>query len=173
MRARVRETREAHPGDQGDGWERGLLDRTYPALDPDDYTRMNRGGSKYVGAAPAAAGELAAPPSRSGTPSMMCAPEAPDEAAAPEAAAPEAAAPEAAAPEAEAAAAPVGEEEAPWWRRPVALPTAKESKAEALRRIFASEFGAQVGALTLALVAFLAWSSTALNDEFWMSPISM
>ena len=35
------------PGDGGDGWERGLLDRTYPALDPTDYTELNRGGSRY------------------------------------------------------------------------------------------------------------------------------
>ena len=40
-------TREAHPGDDGDGWERGLVDRTYEALDPGDYTQMNRGGSKF------------------------------------------------------------------------------------------------------------------------------
>ena len=48
---------------------------------------------------------------------------------------------------------------------------APPSLAEALRRIFVSDFGAQVGALTLALVALLAWSSAALNDEFWMAPL--
>lgn len=41
--------REDNPGDDGDGWERGLLDRTYPALDPADYLQMNRGGSLFVG----------------------------------------------------------------------------------------------------------------------------
>ncbi len=41
--------REAHPGDDGEGWERGLVDRTYPALDPGDYTQMNRGGRLFVG----------------------------------------------------------------------------------------------------------------------------
>ena len=41
--------RAEHPGDDGDGWERGLLDRTYPPLDPADYTQMNRGGSLFVG----------------------------------------------------------------------------------------------------------------------------
>lgn len=40
-------TRAAHPGDAGDGWERGLVDRSYEALDPSDYTEMNRGGSKF------------------------------------------------------------------------------------------------------------------------------
>ena len=39
--------RAAHPGDDGDGWERGLVDRTYEALDPNDYTQMNRGGSLF------------------------------------------------------------------------------------------------------------------------------
>ena len=39
--------RASYPGDEGDGWERGLVDRTYPALDPGDYTQLNRGGSKY------------------------------------------------------------------------------------------------------------------------------
>ena len=43
--------RAEHPGDDGDGWERGLLDRTYPPLDPADYTQMNRGGSLFVGTA--------------------------------------------------------------------------------------------------------------------------
>ena len=41
--------RATHPGDQGDGWERGLVDRTYAALDPDDYTQMNRGGRLFPG----------------------------------------------------------------------------------------------------------------------------
>jgi pimeloyl-ACP methyl ester carboxylesterase len=41
--------RAEHPGDDGDGWERGLLDRTYEPLDPADYTQMNRGGRLYVG----------------------------------------------------------------------------------------------------------------------------
>ena len=41
--------RAEHPGDDGDGWERGLLDRTYLPLDPADYTQMNRGGSLFVG----------------------------------------------------------------------------------------------------------------------------
>ena len=39
--------RMAHPGDDGDGWERGLVDRTYDALDPADYTQMNRGGTLF------------------------------------------------------------------------------------------------------------------------------
>ena len=39
--------RAAHPGDEGDGWERGLVDRTYEALDPADYTQMNRGGTLF------------------------------------------------------------------------------------------------------------------------------
>ena len=41
--------RLAHPGSGGRGWDRGLLDRTYPALDPADYVEMNRGGSLYAG----------------------------------------------------------------------------------------------------------------------------
>ena len=36
-----------HPGDDGDGWERGLVDRTYEALPPGDYTQMNRGGRLF------------------------------------------------------------------------------------------------------------------------------
>jgi len=40
-------TRAEHPGDDGSGWERGLVDRAYEALDPNDYTEMNRGGSKF------------------------------------------------------------------------------------------------------------------------------
>lgn len=62
--------------------------------------------------------------------------------------------------------------EAPWFLRAVPLPPADEAetKAQALRRILASSFGAQVGALTLIFVGFLAWSSTALDDEFWMTP---
>ena len=39
--------RAEHPGDDGDGWERGLVDRTYESLDPADYTQMNRGGRLY------------------------------------------------------------------------------------------------------------------------------
>ena len=39
--------RAEHPGDAGSGWERGLVDRTYEALDPADYTQMNRGGRLY------------------------------------------------------------------------------------------------------------------------------
>ena len=67
--------------------------------------------------------------------------------------------------------APVASDELPWWRTPVKIPTGEETKAEALRRIFVSEFGAQVAALTLAFVAFLVWSSTALTSEFWMTPL--
>ena len=40
-------TRAEHPGDEGDGWERGLVDRTYDSLDPADYTQMNRGGRLF------------------------------------------------------------------------------------------------------------------------------
>ena len=29
------------------GWARGMLDRTFPALPPDEYTRYNRGGNLY------------------------------------------------------------------------------------------------------------------------------
>lgn len=36
--------RAEYPGNEGSGWERGLVDRTYEALDPADYTQMNRGG---------------------------------------------------------------------------------------------------------------------------------
>jgi hypothetical protein len=39
--------RRDHPGDDGNGWERGLVDRTYEALDPADYTQMNRGGRLF------------------------------------------------------------------------------------------------------------------------------
>ena len=47
--------RATHPGDDGNGWERGLVDRTYEALDPADYTAMNRGGRLYpVGCEPQA-----------------------------------------------------------------------------------------------------------------------
>jgi hypothetical protein len=35
------------PGDDGDGWERGLVDRTYESLDPADYAQMNRGGRLF------------------------------------------------------------------------------------------------------------------------------
>ena len=42
--------RETHRGDEGDGWERGLVDRTYEALDPADYTEMNRGGRLFPAA---------------------------------------------------------------------------------------------------------------------------
>ena len=41
--------RAAHPGDDGDGWQRGLVDRTYESLDPADYTQMNRGGKLFPG----------------------------------------------------------------------------------------------------------------------------
>jgi len=39
--------RAEHPGDDGAGWERGLVDRTYESLDPADYTEMNRGGRLF------------------------------------------------------------------------------------------------------------------------------
>ena len=39
--------RGMHPGDDGEGWERGLVDRTYTSLDPADYTRMTRGGKLF------------------------------------------------------------------------------------------------------------------------------
>ena len=39
--------RDEHPGDDGNGWERGLVDRAYEALDPADYTQMNRGGRLF------------------------------------------------------------------------------------------------------------------------------
>lgn len=51
-------------------------------------------------------------------------------------------------------------------------PTAEtESTVDALKRIFVgTEFGIQVAALTLAFVAFITWSTTALNDDFWLTP---
>ena len=68
-------------------------------------------------------------------------------------------------------AAPVGESapssDAPWFQRPVEMPSGAESKPEAF---FISEFGAQAAVLTVAFLAFIAWSSTALNDEFWQTP---
>ena len=60
--------------------------------------------------------------------------------------------------------------DAPWFQRPVEMPSGAESKPEALQRIFISEFGAQAAVLTVAFLAFIAWSSTALNDEFWQTP---
>ena len=39
--------RAKYPPDEGDGWDRGLLDRTFPPLKPDEYTRWNRGGDKH------------------------------------------------------------------------------------------------------------------------------
>ena len=48
---------------------------------------------------------------------------------------------------------------------------AKETLVEALQRVFVSEFGAQVLALTLAFAAFIAWSTVALgDDDFWGTP---
>ena len=57
-------------------------------------------------------------------------------------------------------------------------PAAAEAKsataknAEIITKIFISdsgptEFGIQVAGLTVVFVAFLAWSSASLNDEFW------
>ena len=43
-------TRAENPGDEGSGWERGMLDRTFPSLDPSEYTRLSRGGDQYPGA---------------------------------------------------------------------------------------------------------------------------
>ena len=34
----------------GSGWDRGMLDRTFPPLDPTEYTRRSRGGDQYPGA---------------------------------------------------------------------------------------------------------------------------
>jgi hypothetical protein len=46
-----------------------------------------------------------------------------------------------------------------------------EGCVDALRRIFiGTTFGAQVAALTVLFAAFLVWSSTALNDDFWTTP---
>ena len=50
--------------------------------------------------------------------------------------------------------------------------SATEKNAEILKNIFISdsgptEFGIQVAGLTVLFVAFLAWSSASLNDEFW------
>ena len=47
----------------------------------------------------------------------------------------------------------------------------EESKIDALQKIIFSEFGAQALALTLLFVAFIAWSSATLTDDFWMSPL--
>lgn len=66
---------------------------------------------------------------------------------------------------------PAPADELPWWRSPVQRPTGEETKPDALQRIFVSEFGAQVAALTLAFAAFLAWSSSALTSDFWTSPL--
>ena len=50
-------------------------------------------------------------------------------------------------------------------------PREVETQVEAVKRIFVgTEFGAQVAGLTVAFAAFLAWSSTALDSEFWMTP---
>ena len=43
-------TRAENPGDEGSGWDRGMLDRTFPSLDPTEYTRRSRGGDQYPGA---------------------------------------------------------------------------------------------------------------------------
>jgi hypothetical protein len=43
-------TRAENPGDDGGGWDRGMLDRTFPSLDPTEYTRRSRGGDQYPGA---------------------------------------------------------------------------------------------------------------------------
>jgi hypothetical protein len=43
-------TRAEHPGSDGAGWDRGMLDRTFPSLDPTEYTRWSRGGDQYPGA---------------------------------------------------------------------------------------------------------------------------
>ena len=45
-----------------------------------------------------------------------------------------------------------------------------ETTTEALQRVFVSEFGAQTLALTVAFVAFIAWSTANLNDDFWLTP---
>ena len=41
---------------------------------------------------------------------------------------------------------------------------------EAFAKTMNSEFGAQVGALTVAFLAFIGWSSTSLNSDFWTTP---
>ena len=43
-------TRAENPGDEGSDWDRGMLDRTFPSLDPTEYTRRSRGGDQYPGA---------------------------------------------------------------------------------------------------------------------------
>ena len=43
-------SRTENPGDEGSGWDRGMLDRTFPSLDPTEYTRLSRGGDQYPGA---------------------------------------------------------------------------------------------------------------------------
>lgn len=55
-------------------------------------------------------------------------------------------------------------------------PVEKVSNAEALKNIFISEgggpteFGLQAGLLTAAFVAFLAFTSTLADDDFWGTP---
>lgn len=44
------------------------------------------------------------------------------------------------------------------------------SKVEALANILDSEFGLQVAGLSVAFLAFIAWSSSSLNDDFWLTP---
>lgn len=57
-------TRVQNPGSDGTGWDRGMLDRTFPSLDPTGYTRWSRGGDRYPGAdaadAPVRSAELPA-----------------------------------------------------------------------------------------------------------------
>ena len=76
-----------------------------------------------------------------------------------------------AAPGGASSAAGIGQQrQTPWWGTPVQLPEGKETKPEALRRIFVSSFGAQVAALSVLFVVLIAWSSSALNDDFWTTP---
>ena len=39
--------RDEHPAEEGGGWARGMLDRTFEPLDPKEYTRYNRGGDLH------------------------------------------------------------------------------------------------------------------------------
>lgn len=39
----ARDAPQMPPGDAGVGWDRGMLDRSFPPLDPADYTRWNGG----------------------------------------------------------------------------------------------------------------------------------
>ena len=49
-------------------------------------------------------------------------------------------------------------------------PEEKETVPDALKRVFFSEFGAQVAGVTVLFAAFLGLSTSLLNDEFWLTP---